>query len=62
MVVHIEADDKGATDWPMQVDAEEETPEWLIASRMEERPGSRDVPARFFLKNPGDIEHIAPPL
>ncbi len=62
MVVHIEADDKGATDWPLQVDAEEETPEQLIASRMQQRPGRRDVPLRFFLKDPREIEHVAPSL
>jgi hypothetical protein len=60
MVVHIEADDKGATDWPLQVDAEEQTPARLIACRMQKRPGRRDVPPRFFLENPCDIEHVAP--
>jgi hypothetical protein len=60
MVVHIEADDKGATDWPLQVDAEEQTPARLIACRMQKRPGRRVVPTRFFLENPGANEHLAP--
>jgi hypothetical protein len=60
MAVHVEADDKGAADWPLQVDAEEETPEQLTASGMQQRPGCCDVSARFFLKDSREIEHVAP--
>jgi hypothetical protein len=58
--MHVESDDKGATDWPLEVDAEEETPKHLIPARMQQRPSCRDMPLRFCLKDPREIEHVAP--
>jgi hypothetical protein len=58
MVVHIEADDKGG-DWPLKVDAEEETPEQLIASRMKQRPGGRDEALTAIAQACADTASIA---
>jgi hypothetical protein len=60
MVVHVEADDEGAADWPLQLDAEEETRKTLIASGTQQRPGRRDLSSRLFLDDASQIEHVAP--
>jgi hypothetical protein len=62
MDVHIKANDKGAADWPLQLNAEEETRKTLIASRTQKRPGRRDLSLWLFLEDTREIEHVAPSM